>query len=837
MRVKTSPSLALICCFFFGSGFAALLYQIVWLKYLSLLFGNTTFATAALLAAYFSGLSLGSWLLPRFPKLLHAPLRKYGLMEIGVGCFATLFPLLYSGFKYPFASLFNLIGPQGSVYNVLIFFVAFSVLIIPTSLMGATLPLLSHYLIQDDSIAEKTGLLYGVNTVGAVFGILLTAFVLIPDVGLHATIYIGVIVNLVFGVICFFYGSRSNDEVQFYAEPAVHSSILTLYAVSGLIAIGYEVIWTRILVLHLGSSVYAYAIMLAVFLLGISSGSYFSGKWIASKASNRNAQFAWIQAIWAVSILLLVLQFAYFSNVLGFLATRFHGLTWYKQLLVFFLATLQALFLPTFLSGSLFPVVVSALSKSGASVRYAVSLSYSYNTVGGIFGSLISGLLLIPILGTQNAMLFFGAVSLTLAWFSANPSGNQKKVILVLFLLYGVFWYASQGRINLLKRAGIFQMPQGEELIHLEEDISATISVEKRKMLNFSFYSLSVNGVNVAGTSPSLVAIQKMQAHIPMILYGPRRPKNVLHIGFGSGGTAYALTLHPHTHVTVVELSRGVVRTADKYMRAVNHGIVQSNKINIIYFDGRSFLQNTSQNFDVILSDSIHPRYSGNGSLYTEDYYRLVYNRLTPGGVHSQWIPLYSLSTKNLKEILKAFNDVFSTMHVWYINSSVNPYIVVTGKKSSEPAISLENVRDAFQIPEVRDDLKKIGVFGEYSLLDNFLFGEQEAQKYLRSTLPHTDDSMTAEYESSRVLDYQGSWLSNFQSLLEHRESIQNYMMPSTNWDLNEYQRFYNASDFNLAGQVAFLQNSKQKALQFFERARQMNPEDSDPFEYSTLKN
>jgi len=193
--------------------------------------------------------------------------------------------------------------------------------------------------------------------------------------------------------------------------------------------------------------------------------------------------------------------------------------------------------------------------------------------------------------------------------------------VLIAFLLAAFFLNRN---ISIIRSAGIFYEGRNDQLIHLEEETTATISVEKRSYMGIPYRSLSVNGVNVAGTSPNLIAIQKMQAHVPLLTFGPSRTKKVLHVGFGSGGTAYAASLYPSTQITVVEISKGIVRNADTYFRSVNHGVARAKNVRFIYFDGRSYLQNSSETYDVILSDSIHPRYSGNGSLYTKNYYQLV---------------------------------------------------------------------------------------------------------------------------------------------------------------------------------------------------------------------
>src|SRR5262249_11920764 len=268
-------------------------------------------------------------------------------------------------------------------------------------------------------------------------------------------------------------------------------------------------------------------------------------------------------------------------DFLFFLTRNSQQISASQQFWNLFVATVQVLFLPTFLSGALFPVVVQILCNSGWPVKSAVAYAYSHNTAGGIAGSILTGFALIPLFGTQKSLLLLAFVNLILGLSTTSRFARAAFKGAMLFGL-GVLFLAvalwEQRHIKILMSAGIFQMEKNESLTHLEEDLSATISVEKRDYMGIPYDSLSINGVNVAGTSPNLVAIQKLQGHIPLILSGPDHPKKVLHIGFGSGGTAYAVSLYPQTDITVVELSRGVVRNANKYFQSVNHGIVTSGK-------------------------------------------------------------------------------------------------------------------------------------------------------------------------------------------------------------------------------------------------------------------
>jgi Spermine/spermidine synthase domain len=388
-----------------------------------------------------------------------------------------------------------------------------------------------------------------------------------------------------------------------------------------------------------------------------------------------------------------------------------------------------------------------------------------------------------------------------------------------------------QTRVNIIRSAGIFHSDTTPELLHIEEDSTATITVETRIHLGTPYRSLSVNGVNVAGTSPNLITIQKMQAHVPIILFGPSKKKEILHIGFGSGGTAYSASLYPNSKITVVEISPGVIRNADSYFQPVNHGVVRSGRLNVIYFDGRSYLQNTTRTYDVILSDSIHPRYSGNGSLYTKDYYELVHEQLNPHGVHSQWIPIYSVAQHNLQEILKAFSDVFEDTCVWYVNSTINPYIIVTGRKQDR-GISIENIQDAFALREVAQDLKSVSILDELYFLDHFLFGTRGLQIYTGDAEPHLDDRLSVEYESSRIINRQLSWWLNFRDLLKAREPVFAYVSSPNLLNRVNYDRFYQATDANLVGQLYFVGGKSEEARKAFADAKEKNGIDREPVEY-----
>ena len=274
--------------------------------------------------------------------------------------------------------------------------------------------------------------------------------------------------------------------------------------------------------------------------------------------------------------------------------------------------------------------------------------------------------------------------------------------------------------------------------------------------------SLELNGVNVAGTTPALVGTQKLQGHLPLLIHP--QPKKVLHIGFGSGGTAYAVSLHDVVEsITIAEISPEVLEASDQYLRQVNEGVLDDPRVQVEINDGRNFVMATPEKFDVILSDSIHPRYAGNGSLYTENYFRLCRDALQPDGVVSMWLPTYSLTTRNYLMIIEAFRRVFPNTTIWYVPNHLNAFTIVIGRTEPGP-IPFDRLQAGLK-GAVLDDLAEIGIHDVYDLAGDMLIDPVGVEELTRGIPSHLDDLPSVEYESGRLFDRDGTWLRNFQHL------------------------------------------------------------------------
>ncbi len=525
--------------------------------------------------------------------------------------------------------------------------------------------------------------------------------------------------------------------------------VLAASLLMGLAAIADEVFWSRILVLHFGSSVYAYSLMLFSFLIGIGLGSAIIERFVAriDIAKTLGA----IELALAAVLALQVLLFTRFADLLEAIAR----LRFTSPFPIFLCASLVLLLVPTALMGAAFPLTVRLYELSAReNETRSVGKVYLVNTIGSVSGSLLAGFFLIRAIGSQNGLFLTACLALLAgAWFARNAAMTAVAAVIVA----GAFAIAKPNQVIL--SAGLFA-DQRAPILLFREDVTATVTL---RQLGPDYLSLELNGVNVAGTSAELMGTQKLQGHIPLLLHP--HPRRVLHIGFGSGGTAWAVSRHPVESITIAEISPEVLEVSNARLGAVNHGVLRDPRVHVEINDGRNFVLATPEKFDVLLSDSIHPRYAGNGSLYTREYFELCRRRLNDGGVISMWLPMYSLTTRNYLEIVRAFRDVFPNTTIWYVPNTPNAFTIVVGRLEPGP---LPVARMAARwTPPVARDLAEIGMHGPADLLPALMLGPAEVERITRDVPPHVDDLPSVEYESGRVVNRDLTWLQTF-SLLAH---------------------------------------------------------------------
>lgn len=761
---KRASTIVFLC--FFLSGVAGLAYEVLWIRQLSLIFGTTSFAVSTVLASFMGGLALGSWLFGRIADRRGDALRLYALLEIGIGVFCLLIPLLLGAVTLVYTLTARSLGGSFYMMSLVRFLLCALVLVVPTTFMGATLPILSRYVVRRmDGLGSGVGRLYGINTFGAVFGTFLTGYVLIGTVGVWATTLIAAAVNGIVALLAFSLWRAEGRQAPPTTEgtavdggrlPALHVAILGGIAFSGFASLTYEVAWTRLLSLVLGSSVYAFTAMLTTFLLGIAIGSVVVSR-LADKLRRPIAAFVVVQVCVAASVLAVTPLFDRLPVLFLILFGKMGGSFWVFQIAEFLLCVLVML-LPTLFIGATLPLAAKAFTSRLDRVARSVGTVYASNTLGAIAGSFLAGFALLPLVGTQKTILIASAVNLAVAIVILLLLPRPRRVAriglavgaAVLFAVVTTIW-GSWDRYML--NSGLFDSPRfalhqvseegfreyvrSYDIRFYEEGTYANVAVSYEAENLF----LQINGRTEASTTADM-SNQILVAQIPMLLHPD--PKEVMVIGLGSGITLGSVMTHPVEGADCVEISPAVVRAA-AYFKEWHGDVTKNPRTHIILDDGRNLLLASEKKYDVIVSEPSKPWISGVSNLFTRESYELYRKRLKPGGIACQWFHYYSMSPRDFKITLRTFLSVFPTVQVW--NADNNVFLL----GSEEPIlINTADVDRRMKTASVARDLERVKVSTPYLLLGYYMFGGDEAREYVGDGPINTDNLPLIEFEAPR---------------------------------------------------------------------------------------
>lgn len=687
---------------FLTSGFTSLVLQVVWFKSLALLLGSTLYAMSTVVAVFLAGLALGAWLAGRVASRLRRPLAAYGLLEIGVGLYALVsLPLL--GALDPVAGWsYVRFGASSPLYLLARLGLSALLLLPPTVLMGATLPWLVAWATRaGESLGRSLGLLYGLNTLGAVLGAAAAGFLLVPSWGLSTTSRAVGGLALLVGSLLAAVGWRASQSSAVPApskpapggaRPAGALPAALLVGASGAVALVLEVAWARALGLVFGSSVYSFSLVLAAYLLGVALGSLLWGGRLAD-ARRPWLSFAFLQAFLAAGVALGLwflprLPEAFISVLL---ASRQNLPAVY--LAQAGLAGLIAL-VPCLALGALFPVGARLLGGDRRAPGESTGLAYAVNTVGTVSGSLAAGFLLLPGPGVQATLVGAVGVALLLAalggWLDpsrrSRPAAARKGapprgsgglslggpalVLGVTALALAVLappWNRGLFTLGLFRsataeggtsrgavRAQIDARLADERILYYREGLHSVVSVHTVRSAP-SLLTLRVDGKPDAGTGLDMVT-QVMLGHVPMLWVGPQA--DVCVIGFGSGVTARAALAHEPESLTVVEIEPAVIE-ASRHFDLVNEGVLSDPRVTLVIEDGRQHLQRSTARYDMIVSQPPNPWIAGVNNLFTLDFYQRVRRALRPGGAFCAWLQTYELSPEAMGSLLAALHQVF----------------------------------------------------------------------------------------------------------------------------------------------------------------------------------
>ena len=623
----------LIPLLFFVSGATALVGEVVWMRMLGLVLGNTIWAASAAVTVWMIGMAAGAAIGARLAPRIRRHILVYGVAEGVIGIYYAASPAILKVLLAIGAHLGDDMGASLGWGITQRFALALGALLPPTVLMGLTLPLLVERL-QGDRLAERTGTLYGLNTLGAAAGVFGAAYWGLPLLGESGTLAAAAVGCLLVTLIAV-PAERRIMGLSITAPRTIAvggrsaPGFLVLAGLMGTAALAAELIWVRILVLHLGSRVYAFAVLLGVYLVGLGVGSL-AVRVGARRLSNPTRALAWVQGSAGLVLVVQILALGHTSEILVAVASTFKFGYSFSAIQAAFLITVMILFLPvTILFGASFPLAVAADPTPRSPGQHAGAVATA-NTVGAIIGAVGAPFVLVPAIGCQRTLLLLAVIHLGIAvsLWRTRATAFGAAVVLVAVTLAAV----TLPRDWILRKA-VEDVSDSEVLLALEEDVGATVIVKEYRGGGASWLSLELNGTNVAGSSPALLRVQQLQGHLPLLQVDD--PRSVLHVGFGSGGTCWAVARHPVESIDVVEISPRVLSASDHWFEFINHNVLSDPRVRTILNDGRNYLMATDRRYDVILSDSIHPVFAGNGTLYTLEYFEMCRRRLRPGGVVS----------------------------------------------------------------------------------------------------------------------------------------------------------------------------------------------------------
>ncbi|MFQ5720134.1 MAG: fused MFS/spermidine synthase [Acidobacteriota bacterium] len=771
------PGLLLVVhLLFFLSGFTALVYQILWMRRLVLVFGATTFAVSTVLTAFMTGLAVGSWGLGRLVDRLPRPLLAYGLMEIGIGLYAAFLPLFLDGLIPVYRAVWLRFEPGVLSFALLKFVGSMAVLVVPTTLMGGSLPALARWaMCRSSGAGRPIGVLYAWNTLGGAVGTLACGFVLIRVLGVAAVSRATAVTSVVLGGIALWIAWRAPRRAGPTAPspparaPAPEGAagarsgrvvpVLVGFGLSGCAALVLEVAWTRVLTLILGGSVYAFALMLAVFLTGLATGAA-----VVSRVVDRPGRRPeWLLAgLLTGAGLAAIGSLCIFGLLPGAFARLFQltgGSRWVLPVAGFALcATVMAP--ATLFLGGIFPVVIRLTIASGRQVGAKVGRAYAANTVGTIVGAFVGGFIAVPWFGLERTILLAGAIEIgvgaMLALVLGTGSGRARLLAVAAVMAVAVTLAAGRPPWNaLLMNSGMYlyaaELPAGfdartfrdytqtayRELFYREGAIATVLVGEERANGN---RFLSVNGKVDASTGADMQT-QVLSGQLPLLLHPA--PRDVLVVGLASGVTAGSVATHPVKQIDIMEIEAAVIE-ASRLFDAVNNRPLDDPRVHVLVGDGRNSLLFTDRRYDVIISEPSNPWLSGAANLFTREYFDIVARRLAPGGIACQWIQAYSMGLDDLRSLLASFHDVFPHLLVFDLDATD---LLILGS-SSPLALDRTGLRERMHDLDVALDLARVGIRAPADLLAWFAFGEGEASSFAAGAGLNTDDNARIEFSA-----------------------------------------------------------------------------------------
>jgi spermidine synthase len=861
----------LLVCFFF-SGAAGLIDQVVWSKALGLIFGHTAYAVATVLAVFMAGLASGSAWIGQRGDHSDRPIALYGWLELGVAATAAISLAGLAGVRAVYVTAYPYAGGNASALLTLRFVGAALVLFLPTFLMGGTLPVLVRGLTRNAAeLGARLSRLYWINTAGAVAGTFAAGFLFLPSLGLRRTLGIAVALNLVAGAMALVlareeHATSSSADLSLPEKvgrvtDAPPSSVpsrffLICFGIVGATAMSYEIGWTRLLSTQLGSSTYAFTLMLGTFLTGIVLGSALFERW-SRRHEPSSMTFAVTQTLTALAALAFLVFFTRLIEVLPPILRATHE-SFRGLVLAQFVTSALAMFPTAVVFGFNFPAVVVLIagrrSASGTGAGAMVGRAYAWNTLGAIVGAIAAGFWLMPRLGSFHLLAATAGMNLALAaaisiasgqrrsWKILAVAGNLLLLVAAVFVGFSNYFYdPAVASYNTVMYWNLYDRPltlrenaHMLDIIYFRDGLNANISVAKTD----DYIAIRTNGKVDASNHDATT--QLLLGHLAALAHPPRR---VLLVGFGSGMTASALVGYPELQrLDVVEIEPAVVSAAP-LLAPLNRDVLLDPRVHVTFDDARNFLFTTRQKYDLIISEPSNPWIAGVATLFTREFYAAVQGRLAPDGVFVQWMHAYSLYPDDLRMLLATFLSEFNGATLWH-GDAPDLILMAPGPPSSE---ILKRAQTLYGLPHPHEDFAKLGMEEPAGLFGFYLLDDAGLRKFSSGAQINTDDQTLLEYHAPRSLLVNGLEDKNRDAILREqknplpddfpREARDAALAASAATSVNQEdadgaERFLRALDnrpvtpgiATIRGRAALAHSNYQSALRAFDAALAIDP-------------
>jgi len=808
---------------YFCSGVCSLIDEVVWVRLLKLTLGNTVYASSIVVSVFMGGLALGALVMGRYADQVRRRLRLYALLEVIAALSALSLPWILQFADGAYRWFFVKYQPLPAGLLAVQVIISAGVLLVPTMVMGSTLPLLGRYVTAlQNRVGPLVGRLYALNMLGAALGCFLAGFVLIRTFGVMGALYIAAGINMLvaFGgwILSRFYdvSALPAAEVAAVEKPAADAEpagsrgviylLMTAFFLSGLISIGYELIWMRSIVFLLGGYTYVFSAVLTVYLLGNVLGAWLGTK-LSKRLKNPATGFAVsLSCLGVLGIFYIPWLSMWHLKIVSYTQTSLTELlnnSVFKAMVWPFFQSIFLFLLPAVVMGIGFPLALQAWGNLRHKVGQTTAAVYGVNTIGAVLGGLATGFLLIPLLGVQLSITVLGLTGIWLGFTMIQAFTPGLKIVRRLGCLTVALVLTVTAVIipsDLFERQLVQRL--GTKLLAIKEAVTTTVSIHEDSA---GTLMLATSGIQVAGDSYGLQAVQKMLGHLGLLLN--ENTKRVLSVGFGAGQTTACMSLHSLERIDGVEISPELTELALQFFPHINLGERLDEKVNMYFMDAKNYLHLSQSRYDLIINDCIDPKkFAENASLFTREYFQSALEHLNPGGTFGTYLPYEMIPKSCIDSILGTFADVFPNVTIWFPVTSTAGHLYLYLAGSGEPQLfSPKHIDELLRQKGIGESAGYINFYNSHYVLSCYIADQDDLKKYLNGFHLNSDFKPYVEFNTdfTESSEQKAVWLAKFtsavrndgiNSLAKHIDFTEMTQDEQDRWN-REFNLFYEVSN------------------------------------------